>query len=98
MSLKDETAARVRRFLAVSDDMRDDEPMWMAGGIPLTWGDLRVLADYDRADRVEVQLNKHEHHCLECNAIVTSTTVDSMANLPCGHAAGTLVVRRPVET
>jgi hypothetical protein len=44
---KQATAARLRKFLALADDMPDREPMWMVGGIALTWGDLRVLTDYD---------------------------------------------------
>jgi hypothetical protein len=46
VSTKDETAARIREFLALSDEVPDDEQMWIVGGLELTWGDLRVLADY----------------------------------------------------
>jgi hypothetical protein len=41
----------------------------------------------------EVQFNKDEHHCLECEAIVTSATIEGGINRPCGHAAGTRIVR-----
>lgn len=43
---------------------------------------------------VEVQLNKADHRCLECQAPVTSTTISGV-NKPCGHSAGTLVVPKP---
>ncbi len=45
-NIHSETAARIREFLAASDDMPDHEPMWVVNGIVLTWGDLRVLADF----------------------------------------------------
>ena len=44
---KAEVISRLRLFLSMSDDMPDDEPMWMVGGIRLNWGDLRVLTDYE---------------------------------------------------
>jgi hypothetical protein len=43
---KADVAARIRRFLNLNDHFTDEEPMWMAGGICLSWGDLRTLADY----------------------------------------------------
>lgn len=49
MTSKDETVARLREFLSHADDMSDTEPMWIVGGIVMTWGDLRVLTDYGTA-------------------------------------------------
>ena len=45
------------------------------------------------SDDVEVQLNKDEHHCLACQARVTSVSAAGL-NQPCGHNAGTLVRRK----
>jgi hypothetical protein len=51
--------AKVRRFLAVFDQPTmyatapDEAPMWMVGGIALTFGDLRQLVGYDRVLRNE---------------------------------------------
>lgn len=44
-------AERVRAFLSLSDKWPDEEPLWMTGGIVLTWGDLRILADYARINQ-----------------------------------------------
>jgi hypothetical protein len=42
-----DTQERLRAFLSHNDDFADEAPMWMCAGIRVTWGDLRVLADYE---------------------------------------------------
>lgn len=42
----EDTRARVRHFLEHAYDEPDAGPMWVIGGVILTWGDLRVLCGH----------------------------------------------------
>lgn len=48
-STHQDAIAKTRAFLKVNQERPrpDTEPMWMTGGICITWGDLRRLAECD---------------------------------------------------